>query len=40
MDIQGYIVEHWLGKTSDTYPLLTIYDPTGFYEPLLAIAEA
>lgn len=40
MDIQGYIVEHWLGKTSDTCPLLTIYDPTGFYESLLAIAEA
>lgn len=26
MDIQGYIIDHWLGKMSAEKPVLVIYD--------------
>lgn len=27
MDIQGYIIDHWLGKMSAEKPVFIIYDP-------------
>ncbi len=38
MDIQGYIVDYWIGKMTAKRPLLIIYDPEGLYKPLLSIA--
>lgn len=30
MDIQGYIIDHWLEKMSAEKPVLVIYDRDGF----------
>lgn len=27
MDIQGHIIDVWIGKTSKEHPIITIYDP-------------
>ena len=29
MDIQGHIIDVWIGKTSKEHPIITIYDPEG-----------
>lgn len=39
MDIQGYIIDHWLEKMSAEKPVLVIYDRDGFYHSLLPLAE-
>lgn len=39
MDIQGYIIDHWLGKMSAEKPVLVIYDRNGLYHDLLPLAE-
>lgn len=38
MDIQGYILDHWLAKMSDEQPVLTVYDADGIYYELLDMA--
>ena len=37
MDIQGHIIDNWLGKMTDKRPVLTVYDKSGMYESLLTI---
>ena len=37
MDIQGHIIDVWIGKTSKEHPILTVYDPEGKYYPLLPL---
>lgn len=39
MDIQGYIIDHWLGKMSAEKPVLVIYDRDGLYHDILPLAE-
>lgn len=39
MDIQGYIVDHWLERMDAEHPVLAIYDPEGRYAELLPLAE-
>ena len=39
MDIQGYIIDHWLSKTSAELPVLTIYDINGIYYDLLPLLK-
>lgn len=39
IDIQGHIVDHWLGKMDENHPVLTIYDATGQYYELLSLVE-
>ena len=31
MDIQGYILDHWIGKMSAEHPVLMVYDKEGIY---------
>lgn len=38
MDIQGYIIDHWLGKMSAEKPVLVIYDRDGLYHDILPLA--
>ncbi len=38
MDIQGYIIDYWKSRMDDKHPLITIYDPSGRYRPLLDLA--
>lgn len=35
MDIQGYILDHWIGKMSAEHPVLMVYDQKGIYYDLL-----
>lgn len=37
MDIQGHIIDVWIGKTSKEHPIITIYDPEGKYYSLLPL---
>lgn len=39
MDIQGYIIDHWLGKMSAEKPVLVIYDRNALYHSVLPLAE-
>jgi hypothetical protein len=39
MDIQGYILDHWLAKMKVETPVLMIYDKDGLYYDLLPLAE-
>lgn len=39
MDIQGYIIDHWMEKMSAEKPVLVIYDREGFYHSILPLAE-
>lgn len=39
MDIQGYIIDHWLGKMSAEKPVLIIYDRNALYHSVLSLAE-
>ena len=39
MDIQGYIIDHWLSRTSAEHPVLIIYDKSGWYYDLLPLLE-
>lgn len=39
MDIQGYIIDHWLSRTSAEHPVLIIYDKSGWYYGLLPLLE-
>lgn len=39
MDIQGYIIDHWLAKMKPESPVLTIYDKEGLYYDLLPLAQ-
>lgn len=39
MDIQGYILDHWLAKMKPESPVLTIYDKDGIYYDLLPLAK-
>lgn len=39
MDIQGFIVDYWKSRMDEKHPILTIYDPSGLYRPLLEQAE-
>lgn len=39
MDIQGYILDHWLGKMRPENPVLTIYDKDGVYHDILPLAK-
>lgn len=39
MDIQGYIIDHWLGKMSAEKPVLIIYDRNALYHSVLPLAE-
>lgn len=39
MNIQSYILDHWLSRMSDDHPVLTIYDPDGMYYEILELAE-
>lgn len=39
MDIQGYIIDHWLERMDAEHPVLTVYDPEGRYAELLPLAE-
>jgi len=39
MDIQGYIIDHWLGKMSAEHPVLMVYDKEGIYYDLLPILK-
>lgn len=38
MEIQGYILDHWLSKMKPESPILTIYDKDGLYYELLQLA--
>ena len=38
MDIQGYILDHWMEKMTATHPVLLVYDPEGIYEDILPLA--
>jgi len=35
MDIQGYILDHWLAKMRPEHPILTVYDKEGRYYEIL-----
>lgn len=37
MDIQGHIIDKWLGTMNATHPILTVYDADGKYYPLLPL---
>lgn len=39
MDIQGYILDHWLSKMKPETPVLTIYDKAGIYYDILSLAK-
>ena len=39
INIQGYIVDHWLGKMDEDHPVLTVYDPSEQYAELLPLAS-
>ena len=39
MDIQGYIIDHWLGKMSAEHPVLMVYDREGIYYDLLPLLK-
>lgn len=39
MDIQGYILDHWIGKMSAEHPVLMVYDHEGIYYELLPILK-
>ena len=39
MDIQGYILDHWMGKMSAEHPVLMVYDKEGIYYDLLPILK-
>ena len=39
MDIQGYIIDHWLERMDAGHPVLTVYDSEGRYAELLPLAE-
>lgn len=39
MDIQGYILDHWLSKMKPETPVLTIYDKDGLYYDILSLAK-
>lgn len=39
MDIQGYILDHWLERLDNKHPVLTVYDVDGRYAELLHLAE-
>ena len=37
MDIQGHIIDVWIGKTSKEHPIITVFDHDGKYHPLLPL---
>lgn len=37
MDIQGHIIDVWIGKTTKEHPIITVYDPEGKYYSLLPL---
>lgn len=39
MDIQGYILDHWIEKMKPEKPILTVYDKEGIYREMLPLAE-
>ena len=39
MDIQGYILDHWIGKMSAEHPVLMVYDKEGLYYDLLPLLK-
>ena len=39
MDIQGYIIDHWIGKMSAEHPVLMVYDKEGIYYDLLPLLK-
>ena len=39
MDIQGHIIDVWIGKTSKEHPIITVYDPEGKYYSLLPLVS-
>lgn len=39
MDIQGYILDHWMGKMSAEHPVLMVYDKDGIYYDLLPMLK-
>lgn len=39
MDIQGYILDHWMGKMSAEHPVLMVYDKEGVYYDLLPLLK-
>lgn len=39
MDIQGYILDHWIGKMSAEHPVLMVYDKEGTYYDLLPMLK-
>ena len=39
MDIQGYILDHWIGKMSAEHPVLMVYDKDGIYYDLLPMLQ-
>lgn len=39
MDIQGYILEHWMDEMKSDKPVLVIYDKDGIYHDILPLAE-
>ena len=39
MDIQGYILDHWIGKMSAEHPVLMVYDKEGIYYDLLPMLQ-
>ena len=39
MDIQGYILDHWMGKMSAEHPVLMVYDKEGIYYDLLPMLK-
>ncbi len=38
MDIQGYIIDHWMEKLTATHPVLLVYDQEGIYHDILPLA--
>lgn len=38
MDIQGYIIDHWMEKLTASHPVLMVYDHDGIYHDLLPLA--
>lgn len=39
MDIQGYILDHWIGKMTAEHPVLMVYDKEGIYYDLLPLLQ-
>ena len=39
MDIQGYIIDHWISKMSAEHPVLIVYDKEGIYYDLLPMLK-